>query len=511
MNDPRSSRASSVVSAVAFTVLSACSGNGAGPSDANQAKAGPIPGGALPCAISEILATNCQSCHGAMPLNGAPMSLVTLPDLLAPAHSDASRKVFELAAQRIQDRARPMPPDPSKRLSDAAISALQAWAASGAQPGAACVAAAAGSTGGPAGAAAGASLAGTAGASVATGMAGHAAAAGSGGAARASSDSAGAPAVAGAAGGASDPGDADIESCYELRAHGQTMPGDKTPYTVPIGETYTSFIFKAPWTTPVQGLRFRHRPDNVAVVHHWLLYVEHANAADGDVEPCPLAGPTGFLCGQASTRALITGWAPGRQDFRLPAGVGLELPAPGSLLALEVHYNNNTSGMTAQDQSGAELCVTSKFRANTAGVTWLGTQSINIPAHTQGTASGTCKPLRMGLGAADPIHILYSWPHMHRLGRHLKSLVQRVAGGQDVLYDGDFSFEFQVSHDSPLLLQPGDSLITTCSYENSTDGSVSFGQSTDKEMCFNFTYAWPAHALDNPGAELGGASNTCLH
>jgi hypothetical protein len=509
MNDVRSSSSSNAVSAVLLAVLSACGGN----STANQANVGPVTvtTGALPCAISEILATNCQSCHGATPLNGAPMSLVTLTDLRAPAHSDASHNVFELAAQRIQDRARPMPPDPTKRLSDAAISALQSWAASGAQPGAACVAAAPGSTAGPTGAAAGAPAAGTAGA---TGLAGRGVAADSGGAGRSTSGSAGAAAVAGAAGGAGaagDPGDADIESCYELRAHGQPMPGDKTHYTVPIGETYTSFIFKVPWTTPVQGLRFRHRPDNVAVVHHWLLYVEHANSADGDVEPCPLAGPTGFLCGQASTRALITGWAPGRQDFRLPAGVGLELPAPGSLLALELHYNNSTSGMTAQDQSGAEICVTSKFRTNTAGVTWLGTQSINIPAHMQGTASGTCKPLRMGIGAADPIHILYSWPHMHKLGRHLKSVVQRAAGGQDILYDGDFSFEFQVSYDSPLLLQPGDSLTTTCSYENSTDGSVSFGQSTDKEMCFNFTYAWPAHALDNPGAELGGASNTCLH
>jgi hypothetical protein len=179
-------------------------------------------------------------------------------------------------------------------------------------------------------------------------------------------------------------------------------------------------------------------------------------------------------------------------------------------MALEFHYNNSATGMTAQDKTGVEICVTSKFRTNTAAVTWLGTRSINLPAHGAADATGTCTPLRKGVNATDPIHILYSWPHMHKLGRHMKSVVMRAAGGTDVLYDGDFSFNFQVTHDSPLLLQPGDKITTTCSFENTTDSAVSFGQSTDKEMCFNFAYAWPGHALDNAG-DIGGATNTCLH
>ncbi|HKU44203.1 MAG TPA: hypothetical protein VJR89_38850, partial [Polyangiales bacterium] len=299
------------------------------------------------------------------------------------------------------------------------------------------------------------------------------------------------------------------ETCYELRSHGQPTAGDKTKYKVPGGETYTGFIFKTPWTKPVQGLRFRHLPDNKAVLHHWLLYTEAAPMADGAIEACDLDGPTGFLCGQASTRTLLTGWAPGRGDFRLPAGVGLELPPPGSLLAVEFHYFN--SGAMAEDQSGVEVCVTSKFRPNTATITWLGTQQINIPAGQTGTASGTCRPLRAGMGATEPIHVLFSWPHMHKLGKHMKSVVTRAAGGEQVMYDGDFNFDLQILHDTPIMLMPGDSVTTTCTFQNTTAGPVGFGQSTQQEMCYNFTYAWPAHALDNPGAELGGASNTCLH
>ena len=101
----------------------------------------------------------------------------------------------------------------------------------------------------------------------------------------------------------SDPLDADIEKCYELHAHGQATPGDTTSYTVPTGETYTSFIFKSPWTTPVQGLRFRHLPDNAAVLHHWLLYSESANAADvAASSPCALQVQAGS-CADKPARA----------------------------------------------------------------------------------------------------------------------------------------------------------------------------------------------------------------
>jgi hypothetical protein len=504
----------SVASALLLLVSSACGADTA-PSGARQQNT-PALSGSLPCAVSEILASNCQSCHGATPLNGAPMPLVTLADLNALSRVDMSHKVYELVAMRIQDRARPMPPDPTKHLSDTSIGVLQSWAAGGAQPGAACVAAPAGTSGGQAGVTGSVvTAAGSGGVIVGGGVAGtgQGLAAGSGSAGGPSAAGAGGAAAAGtggAAGGASDPLDADIEKCYELHAHGQPTPGDKTSYTAPTGETYTSFIFKSPWTTPVQGLRFRHLPDNAAVVHHWLLYSESANVADGSIDACALAGASGILCGQASTRSLITGWAPGRGDFRMPAGVGLELPAPGALMALEFHYNNNGTGMTAQDKTGVEICVTSKFRTNTAAVTWLGSRNINVPAHAAGDATGTCTPLRKGMNATDPIHFLYSWPHMHKLGTHLKSVVMRAAGGTDVLYDGDFSFQFQLAHESPLLLQAGDKITTTCSFQNTTDGAVTFGQSTDKEMCFNFAYAWPGHALDNAG-DIGGATNTCLH
>ena len=84
----------------------------------------------LPCDVQAILAANCQSCHGLWPAGGAPMSLVTYDDLIAPAKSDPTRSVAELCVARIQSATAPMPPTPPP-MSSADIATLQNWVAAG--------------------------------------------------------------------------------------------------------------------------------------------------------------------------------------------------------------------------------------------------------------------------------------------------------------------------------------------------------------------------------------------
>lgn len=86
----------------------------------------------LPCEISALLTTSCQSCHSSPPRYGAPMPLVTRDDLLAPSPSDPARRVFEEVGVRIHDDASPMPKAPNPRLDAAATALLDAWIARGA-------------------------------------------------------------------------------------------------------------------------------------------------------------------------------------------------------------------------------------------------------------------------------------------------------------------------------------------------------------------------------------------
>jgi hypothetical protein len=57
---------------------------------------------------------------------------MTYADLVAPAKSDPSKKVFELVEQRIHQDDKPMPPTPNKRLEDNDSSTLDTWIRAGA-------------------------------------------------------------------------------------------------------------------------------------------------------------------------------------------------------------------------------------------------------------------------------------------------------------------------------------------------------------------------------------------
>jgi len=86
----------------------------------------------LPCDVDAVLAKNCRSCHSDTPTFGAPMPLTSYESLVAPAKSDASKRVIDLVRARIRDDAAPMPQAPNPRLSAADIATIDAWANAGA-------------------------------------------------------------------------------------------------------------------------------------------------------------------------------------------------------------------------------------------------------------------------------------------------------------------------------------------------------------------------------------------
>jgi hypothetical protein len=416
-------------------------------------QAGPT-GAEIPCDVKKVVEANCTSCHASPPKFGSPMSLVTWDDFQKPSVTNPSRKVYDLANERIHlTGTGRMPQD--KQLSPADLATLEAWFGAGAPAGSSCD---------PPTLDAGAGV---------------------------DASTADAPIVSREAG--------PDEQCFELLAHGQKMPNDQTPFSSSLAEVYTCFNFSVPWTKPMQGVEFHSIIDDVSVVHHWLLYQSAVPTFDGTFASCVGAHPG---------TALVTGWAPGGTDLVLPPDVGLELPAPGQSFQLEIHYNNPTA-QAFQDRSGVRICATPTFRQHAASITWAGTESIQVPARAQGTAAGKCVPKRAGLGATDPIHVLYDWPHGHKLLTRMQTLINRANGTTETLHDGPFSFSNQTSYDTPTLILPGDSLSTTCWYNNTTDAAVHFGPSTTQEMCYAFIYAWPAHALDGGGG-VTGATNTCI-
>ncbi|HKU42624.1 MAG TPA: hypothetical protein VJR89_30910 [Polyangiales bacterium] len=414
----------------------------------------------LPCDVARVVSSKCGNCHGASPVGGAPMPLVSAADFGASLKSlrtapGETMEVAKLVKLRINDAAKPMPP--GALLPEAERNMLNGWL----------------DRGHPAGVEA---------------------------------DRACAPSQPTMP--VEDkprPTQAGV-TCYKFASHGQPQPGDTSPYGVIPGEHYVSFYYTAPWKEPSELVSWRTLYDNRKVLHHWLFYSTVGATMDGTFAPS-----IGTHIGDAAN--LFAGWAVGGNDVNMPPEVGLKLPAPGEGLLLEWHYYN-ASAAPVEDRSAVELCtVPAGTLKHTASMTWLGTENFNgplgMPPRVESKFSGTCLPGRAGMAGDEPIHIFTLWPHMHTYGRHMRSVVNRVDGKTEEVFNKPFDFNYQITYDAGIDLYPGDTITSTCTFMNTSDANVAFGPSTEQEMCYQFAFAYPAGALENGTISLVGATNTC--
>lgn len=276
-------------------------------------------------------------------------------------------------------------------------------------------------------------------------------------------------------------GPADDECIYhELRAH---QGAGAYPLPKDAADRSVCFAFDLGSEAPMQALSFKPLIDNRKILHHFIVYRWDALDPSKPIQDCDSIGADALIIG---------GWAPGAGDWTLPRDVGVDL-GPGRIV-LEVHYTNYTEA-DQTDQSGMQLCATHNLRPTTASVSWLGSHLFLIPAHaTNYQVASRCTPT-----TNKTIHVIRVWPHMHTLGRRMTMELTRANGGRSVVFDQPFSFESQKQYDLPLVMEPGDSLLTTCYFDNSTDQLVTVGTKASDEMCHNFVLAWPADALSGTG------------
>jgi hypothetical protein len=223
------SNANSASGARMGSMVVAGSGGAQGATVSRAADAGSTRNAALPCDVASVIARRCQSCHAAPPRAGVPMSLMSWSDFQAPAVSRPDLSVHELAATRVHDSAKPMPP--GGMLPAAELATLDAWLGGGAS----------------------------------------------------ASD------VQCASGGPDVPpaGPPPDSTCYTLLAHGAQQAKDTSPWMVD-AEHYACFYFDMPWPEGAQGVYFAPVFDaHPEIVHHFVFYLdESGNQPDGYVETC---------------------------------------------------------------------------------------------------------------------------------------------------------------------------------------------------------------------------------
>jgi hypothetical protein len=245
----------------------------------------------------------------------------------------------------------------------------------------------------------------------------------------------------------------------------------------PGGEGYFCVYATVPKDIDIKSFR----PLAPAGTHHTVMTkLTSATPADGT-----------YSCNVSTNgTTMIYGSGVGAPDFQFPPGIGLRLTA-GTRLLLNLHLYNATdqplsgkSGVLYEEAKAGDL-------QHFAELVLAGpTIGLNVPQGTS-TQSGACQVNRI---STTPIQVFALSQHMHKLGTHMKSVVTRSGSADIVLQDIPYNFESQSFHYTPNLveLKPGDTLTTSCTYNNTTGANVGFGESSDDEMCFTDLYYYPA-------------------
>jgi hypothetical protein len=173
----------------------------------------------------------------------------------------------------------------------------------------------------------------------------------------------------------------------------------------------------------------------------------------------------------------------GTNELMFPNGKAMRIPA-GTVLGLQLHIFNQTD-MELTGTSGIEI-----FEVDPAAVTeeidmfLPGPRDLELPPNQVTTVRGTCT-------VDAPYKLFALFPHMHQLGTHMKTTVT-VAGTEHVLNDAPYDFEHQVvlAFD-PIQVNPGDTITSECTWMNTTDQTVTYGESSTTEMCYSILYRFP--------------------
>ncbi|MEO9159141.1 MAG: hypothetical protein ABI591_26210 [Kofleriaceae bacterium] len=229
--------------------------------------------------------------------------------------------------------------------------------------------------------------------------------------------------------------------------------------------------------------------------HHSVLTISTNNAALGEYD-CNAS--SSLLDPQMLYAAGIN-----TDDNDLPDGVAIHVAA-GTVLNLNLHLFNttdnpitDTSGVLVKTMAAAD--VTNEADMQFSGRMYMGgTQPFQIPANATGDST-TVTPIKGGCQVAHDFHLFTLWPHMHQIAVHqtfsITGATWGAGGGQGTttLLDTDYTFTDQKNY--PMIdtvIHAGDQINTTCDYINTTGSMVTFGESSNNEMCFTGMYRYPA-------------------
>ncbi|HKP57648.1 MAG TPA: hypothetical protein VJV78_13045 [Polyangiales bacterium] len=219
--------------------------------------------------------------------------------------------------------------------------------------------------------------------------------------------------------------------------------------------------------------------------HHFILTAMNDAAA----KEAPLAHCAGFR--GAIKGAPLTITQKHDDQIQLPEGIAYKLAAK-QILHLELHYINTSD--KAMDIVGSANLYPAPAGANLqeAAVLLVGTADINVPAHS--TKESAPKFLKLPAGM-DGVKFYAITGHTHRFGTRVKvSTAMGANAPGTLLYDPE-RFDWEAPEMKPLqpnaTIPNGGGFMLQCSWNNTSDETLTWGESALKEMCFFWGYYFP--------------------
>lgn len=179
----------------------------------------------------------------------------------------------------------------------------------------------------------------------------------------------------------------------------------------------------------------------------------------------------------------------GTNELMFPAGTGLKLTA-GTFLGLQLHVFNPTDALLS-GESGIEILeVDAKTVIEEADLVLAGPTNLALAPNQTTTQTGSCT-------ATARQNVFALFPHMHQLGTHFKTTLT-TAGTARVLHDAPYSFDEQAFLQfEPIALEPGDTITSECTWRNTTNQTVTYGESSTTEMCYSIMLRYPSSTSDD--------------
>jgi hypothetical protein len=264
--------------------------------------------------------------------------------------------------------------------------------------------------------------------------------------------------------------DACVSSCTDGPKDLQEVELKSDKFVVPAhGELYRCQNFKNPFGDDVdlQATESFMTPGS----HHLFAFYA-PGATDGPLEECS---------GLEFTRSIHTSQSP-HNTFNYPPGVGAVVKKTEGV-RLAVHYVNPSDEPLDVDATVRFYVAAPGTVTDHAAHIFYNNVGVYVPPHSPGTAKKTCV-------LPKDISLFSVTSHMHKFGTSFKA---ETDDGQTLYESTSWSEAPFHVFDPPLALKKGQKVTYTCSYQNSTDSPLTFGESANtNEMCILSGRYFPA-------------------